>query len=679
MFYPVQPALEQYLGIPGYLLMAFILTSGLALFSYSIYRRSLLLKSAGLDRRTDSLWRRFRDVAIYGIMQKRQARPILTGILHIFVFWGFVVLALRSILLCAIGLKADFALPFPAGPAGGAYNLSKDLADIIVFFACLTLALRRAVTTLIRHEPVHPKGSNLNAYLILGLINFLMVTDIAVEGSALLLGLENKYWLPAAHIVSWLLKGFSKDSIESIFLWNYWLHILSLIFFLNYLPFGKHFHIITALPNVFFRKLEKRFLKGSQWDLKKMEEPEPIGIRKIEDLTWKQILDLYTCTECGRCTAACPATAAGTPLSPMAMTLNMRNHSYNRRSVFPFGRKQIPDDPEYPLIGNAIDPDEIWSCTTCGACEEQCPVFIEYVDKIVEMRRELVLKQADFSMEIEKIFRNMETYEDPWGMGPAHRVEWVRDMGLEKMTLENNADLIYWVGCAGTFDHRAREAVGALIGILTASGISFEILGGEERCCGDFNRSTGNEYLFQVLAEKNIRVLKQRNAKKILTSCPHCYHILKNEYPRLGGNFEVLHHTEFIRDLIKAGKLAMPAEINKTFAFHDPCYLGRYNGIYDAPREILHRIPGSRTVKLKNSREKGFCCGAGGGRFWMAETGEKRINELRVEELLKAESDIIATACPYCLIMLEDGMQAKETTRVVRVMELSEIVQSALK
>ncbi len=678
MHHKVQPALEHYLGIPGSFITLFILIVGLALFFYIIYKRYLLLKSANPDPRFDSLWRRFYDLIIYGIFQKRQPRYLWIGILHIMIFWGFVVLILRSIALYGLGLKAEFILPFMGGSPGEFYHLFKDILEIIVLFACIAAILRRAISRPARYEFKHGKAHKFHAYLVLGLISFLMVTDIAMDGSGTLLGEKSDYWLPAANSVSYLFNGLGPDTLKTIYLWNYWLHILTLMVFLNYLPLGKHFHIITGIFNVFLSKLKKGSIKPPRWGVENIEELDSLGVDKVEDFTWKHILDFYTCTECGRCTDNCPANIVGRPLSPMEVTLKIRDYAYESNPIFNLKGKADSPDQNLHLIGNVITPDEIWSCTTCGACEEECPVFIEYIDKMVEMRRHLVLMESRFPPEIEKIFRNMEVYDDPWGMGRALRTDWAGDLKIKTITEDSDIDLLYWVGCAGAFDDRCKEVAASLVRVLQESGVTFGILGKEERCCGDFARRTGNEYLFQVLVRKNIEILKKCKVKKILTSCPHCYNTFKNEYPQFGGEFEVIHHSEYIAELIKEGNLKLSKELDKTISYHDPCYLGRHNGLYEAPREILKLITGIKTIELERSRDRSFCCGAGGGRYWMEEYG-KRINETRIDEVIEVKPDIITTACPYCLIMLEEGIKAKEeVSGELKALDIIEIVEGTI-
>ncbi|UCG64210.1 MAG: 4Fe-4S dicluster domain-containing protein, partial [Deltaproteobacteria bacterium] len=390
MDHAIQPALERFLGIPGSFVLLFILIVGLALFFYIIYKRYLLLSSGKPDRRIDLLGKRVYDLIVYGILQWKQPRYPWIGILHIMIFWGFVVLALRSITLYGLGIKAGFVLPLMGGSLGDLYDLVKDIFEIIVLFACIAAILRRAISKPARYEFKHGKAHKFHAYLVLGLISLLMVTDIAMDGSGIVLGEEYTFFLPAAHSASYLLSGLSQPALKTFFLWNYWLHVLTLMVFLNYLPLGKHFHIITSLFNVFLHKLKKGSIKPPRWDVANIEDLDLLGVEKVQDFTWKHILDFYTCTECGRCSDNCPANTVGRPLSPMEVTLKVRDYAYQSRPLFGFTGKRNSQDPDLSLIGNILTPDEIWSCTTCGACEEECPVFIEYIDKMIDLRRYMV-------------------------------------------------------------------------------------------------------------------------------------------------------------------------------------------------------------------------------------------------------------------------------------------------
>ncbi|MGB9499193.1 MAG: (Fe-S)-binding protein [Dissulfuribacterales bacterium] len=670
----VHPAAETYLGLSGYILARFIVVFALSVFLYIMYRRYLLLRCGQSDPRFSSLGKRFLGLFIYGILQKKQPRYLWAGVLHIIIFWGFIILGLHSIDLVVQGLWPGFVLPFMKGSFGTFYNRFKDFFELIVLFACIAAILRRALK-----KPERYKGSHqFEAYLVLCLIGFIMITDMLFEGSGLLLLHSEGSWQPAAQSAMLILPSTNPQCLTFIYRLSYWLHILCFFCFLNFLPLSKHFHIITALPNVFFRKLLKGTGKPPQWDAADIDTLNTVGIAKFSDFTWKHILDFFSCTECGRCTDNCPANIIGRPLSPKMISMKLRDHGYQNISIFKSKADGSSKSDALSIVGGIISDDEIWSCTTCGRCEEECPVFIEYIDKIMDMRRHLVLMESKIPTEIEQAFRNMETYADPWGKGLALRNDWARELAVNTITDEDaDMDILYWVGCAGAYDERYKEVAVSFIKILQASEVNFKILGKQERCCGDFARRTGNEYLFQKLAKKNIEILKKYKVKKIVATCPHCYNTLKNEYPQLGGNFEVFHASEFLMELIKEGRLKFSKKFDKTVSYHDPCYLGRHNGIYDIPREILRHIPKIQIKEMEQSRDKSFCCGAGGGHFWMEEQGT-RMNEKRMEHIIEVKPDIISTACPYCLIMLEDGIEVKEIGEWIKAKDLIEIVAEAI-
>ncbi len=680
MHHKVQPALEHYIGIPGSVITLFILIFGLALFFYIIYRRYLLLRSAKPDLRFDSLYQRFYDLIIYGIFQKRQPRYLWIGILHIMIFWGFVVLVLRSITLYGLGVKAEFILPLMEGSIGELYHFFKDIFEIMVLFACIAAILRRAISKPARYEFKHGKAHKFHAYLVLGLISFLMVTDMAMDGSGILLGEESAFWLPAANSAAYLFNGFSQNNLKSIFLWNYWLHILTLMVFLNYLPLGKHFHIITGVFNVFLRKLKKGSIKPPRWDIENIEDLDSLGVEKVEDFTWKHILDFYTCTECGRCTDNCPANTVGRPLSPMEVTLKIRDYAYQSKPLFNFKRKTNSQDQGLSLIGNVIAPDEIWSCTTCGACEEECPVFIEYIDKIVDLRRYMV-ESGMIPKDFQDALLRFEKTGNPFGKPPSKRADWVEELdGVSVKILEegDEVDVLYFVDSYASFDPQIQQVAMAIVKGLNKAGITFGILGPRESDSAHQVRRLGEEGLFQFLVEENIEIFKTCKFKEIVTTDPHAFNTLKNDYP---GNLVVKHYTEFFLPLIESGRLkpAKSLDNEKIYTYHDPCYLGRHNGIYEAPRKILASIPGIKIVEIKTNRDRSFCCGGGDINLWYdIEEEEMRMGEKRVAMAHEAGANVIVTACPFCLLNFDDAIKTSGLEGEMEVVDLMELFMSTL-
>ena len=680
MHHKIQPALEHYLGIPGSVITLFILIGGLALFFYIIYKRYLLLKSAKPDLRFNSLWQRFYDLIIYGIFQWRQPRYLWIGILHIMIFWGFVILALRSITLYGLGIKAGFIFPFMGGFIGEFYLFFKDIFEIIVLFACIAAIVRRAISRPARYEFKHGKAHKFHAYLVLGLISFLMVTDMAIDGSGILLGEKSAFWLAGANIAAYLFHGLSQDTLKSISLWNYWLHILTLMVFLNYLPLGKHFHIITALFNVFFRKLKKGSIKPPRWDIENIEELDSLGVEKVEDFTWKHILDFFTCTECGRCSDNCPANTVGRPLSPMEVTLKIRDYAYQSKPLFNFKAKTDSQDQNLSLIGNVLSPDEIWSCTTCGACEEECPVFIEYIDKMIDLRRYMV-ESGMVPKDFQDALLKFEKTGNPFGKPPSKRADWVKeldDVSVKILEEGDEVDVLYFVDSYASFDPQIQQVAMAIVKGLNKARITFGILGPRESDSAHQVRRLGEEGLFQFLVEENIETFRTVKFKEIVTTDPHAFNTLKNDYP---GDLVVKHYTEFFLPLIESGQLkpAKSLDNEDIYTYHDPCYLGRHNGIYEPPRKILASIPGIQIVEMEKNRDRSFCCGGGDVNLWHdIEEEEMRMGEKRVAMAHEAGANVIVTACPFCLLNFDDAIKTSGLEGQMKVVDLMELLISTL-
>lgn len=674
--------------------VSLILAVGLVIFAYTCYRRGVLLSRAPAEKRFDRIGKRLVGLFEFAFGQERILfKDFRSGIFHAFVFWGFSVVSIRTISLFAIGFDANFHLPGFGGTLGDVYNLLKDIFEILVIVGVVALLIRRII--------FRPKRLTLSiqADIILVTIFILMITDMFIDGSEIAMHsiIPGKaFYTPAGVFVARLfsIMTLSAQTLKTVFVTSYFIHIVGILAFLNYLPYGKHFHILTSLPNVSLRNLQP-YGAIAPMNLED-ENATTFGIDKVEQFDWKSVLDFYTCTECGRCQDQCPAYACDKPLSPKDFTVDLRNNLYSINSALMKKdpaealSKQFTDGrPE--LLGNIIKKETVWACTTCRACEEACPLFIEYVQKIIDLRRHMVLMQGDVSPEAQTALKNMETNSNPWGISFSERGTWAKDLGIKRLAEDKNVEYLYFVGCAGSFDDRAKKISRAFSTLLQKAGVSFGILGEEEQCTGDSARRLGNEYLFQILAKQNIETFNRYGVKKIITTCPHCYNTIKNEYPQFGGCYEVVHHTELLLSLLKSEKLRVGSEVpafrrsgekssgtqehknSETYTFHDSCYLGRYNNIYSAPREILKRL-GLNLEEMKNSKELGRCCGAGGGWMWMEDTEGTRINHKRLEDVEETSANSVASACPFCLTMLDDATKDKKLEDKYAIKDIAEIL-----
>ncbi|MCX8056160.1 MAG: heterodisulfide reductase-related iron-sulfur binding cluster [Ignavibacteria bacterium] len=638
--------------------------ASLIVFFFSIRKLYYGLKLGKKENRFDRISERLKNVIVIGFGQSKLFREPIAGLMHAFIFWGFCALFIVVVESVIQGFVPTFTFNF-LGYFYSAITFTQDLFGVLVIVGIITAVFRRFIFPVKRLHS--EKDGNMDAAFILSLITIVI---ISMYGQNLFNYHTENY---AFRFFSDFLKdelGVQKSHVVYEYFW--WIHIVTILIFLNYLPYSKHLHVITSLPNVFFAKLppEKNTLKPLNLE---DEQATVFGALDVEHLTWKQIFDGYSCTECGRCTAACPANFTGKALSPRKIIMDIRQR-LNELNYH--GSDQTIK--EKTLIHNFITDEEVWACTTCNACVTECPVMIEHVDTIVDLRRGLVLTESNFPSELNVVFRNLETNFTPWAFSYMDRAAWAEGLNVKIAAQDNSPELLFWVGCAGSFDERYKKVSRSIVKILNQAGIDFKILGTEEKCNGDAARRLGNEYLAQMLMMENIQTLEKYGVKKILTACPHCYHSLKNEYPQFGGKYEVIHHTELINQLIKDGSLKPSKELELNLTYHDSCYLGRYNDIYNSPRNILNSIEGIELKEMKRSFDKGFCCGAGGGRMFLEEKEGKRINIERTEEALSLNVNTIATACPFCMTMLTDGVKAKDANEKVMVKDVAEIVAESL-
>ncbi|MCU0683093.1 MAG: (Fe-S)-binding protein [Polyangiaceae bacterium] len=736
-------------------------------FLVSAMRRWDLLRVGRAEDRFGDLGDRVGGVLTYAFAQKKMHYYRSAGLAHQFIFLGFLVVSVNTLILWGRGLYAPFNLFVfaPWQPAGMAYELLRDVFALLVLFGALYFMYLRTIKT--RRMTLSTEGM-----VILGIIVTMMLTDFLYHGSMLALharwpepgcgarvgeptglcavvadviapldpaghpaaagGPSFHPFAPVGSLVSLVLAAAPASVLVTLAHLGFWTHATLVLVFLNLLPHSKHFHIITAIPNVFFREVRPRgrlpLMAPSSDQLMEVvgaasekDDPleAPVGVARAEHFTWKAILDFYTCTECGRCSDNCPAHRTGKLLSPKQLTLDLRDHIYGREKElvgkyadpkgYPYGVLRhapaegateaaeteataapadgatnghaLPVVPYEPinLVTNVVHPDVLWACTTCRACEEQCPVMISYVDKIVSMRRNLVVVQGEFPAELQKPFNGMETNGNPWNLSRMDRGAWSEGLGVPLMSEKPDAEVLFWVGCAASYDDRAKKIARSTARLLLEAKVPFAVLGEEETCTGDPARRAGNEYLFLTLAEQNAATLNgyrdQGGVKKIVTSCPHCFNTLLNEYPDLGAKYEVVHHADFLLGLLAEKRLKPKKSVQGRVVYHDSCYLGRYNDVYESPRQILQAIPGVELVEVENwNRNKGLCCGAGGAQMWMEEQNKDRVNVKRTLQLLETKATTVASACPFCMTMLTDGLKAQELEAKVRQLDVAEML-----
>jgi Fe-S oxidoreductase len=667
------PTQASYFGVQGTLLFALLLSISAAFFVYTISRRwQLMTEGGGADPRWDRIPERIWSVIKLGIFQRRMFRDPYAGIYHMLIFSGFVILGVRTASLVFEGLFPGAALPFLSSGFWESYLLVKDLV-LVSTLAGVALALgRRHLFKKMRLDP------SFDADFILLLIGSLMATDLLAGAAKANLspGLGSA-WEPFTSGLGRILQGTSGSSLTTLYFSCWWIHLATIFAFGNYLPFAKHFHIITAIPNLFFRTLVPG--KLGTFDIEKAAEAEKFGVSEIEEFTWKQKLDIFTCTECGRCREVCPTHLTGKTLTPKGFMSDLRAALYTDADAIidgQTGRGNGTAPERRPLIGGWIDEETIWGCTTCRYCESACPVGITFIDKIVDMRRHLVLAKSEFPREAQTSFNGMERQGNPWNLPAADRGAWTSELPFPVLTMAeaNGADVevLFWVGCAGSYEEKGKRVSRSLAMLLQQAGVRFAILGREETCSGDPARRLGNEYLFQTLAQQNVEMLNGYGVKKVVTNCPHCFNTLRNEYEDFGGTYQVVHGTELVAELIAEGRIRLAPSQPKSITFHDPCYLGRHNEVYDAPRDVLHAIPGLEVKELPRSREYGLCCGAGGGRMWLDEKIGARINQTRFAEIEELGTDAVAVACPFCMVMIGNAKtEMNGKTEAFDVLELA--------
>ncbi len=651
----------------------FIFISALVFFISNVKRIVNYILLGQDENRFNKPLKRIKNVLIVAFAQSKLLREPVAGLIHFLIFWGFIIFLFAVLESIIQGFYAEFSLRF-LGPVYKIISFMQDIFGLLILVSVLIALYRRFIKKIARLRTDN-KG-NLEAALILMLIFGVVVSMYGQNAAYFALNkfnmLENEF-RPVSLILSKNIFSNSVNISSVSYEVFWWIHILLILAFLNLLPYSKHFHVITSVPNVYFSKLNEERFTLTKINLED-EDKVQFGASDFEHLTWKQILDGFACTECGRCTASCPASIAGKKLSPREIIKNIRRRTEEKAPLILNG---INNDEvlSKTLIRNYISEEEIWACTTCGACVNECPVMIEHIDSIIEFRRNLVLMESDFPSELNVVFKNLETNFNPWAFSALDRAGWADGMNIKTMAEDPDCEILFWVGCTGSYDSRYQKVTKSIAILMQNANINFRILGNEEKCTGDIARRLGNEYLAQILIQENIETLNKYNVKNIVTACPHCYNIIKNEYPNFGGNYSVIHHTELIKDLLISGKLKLKESLfNQKITYHDSCYLGRYNNIYDSPREVLIKINNVKLIEMERNKDKGFCCGAGGGRMFLEEDEGKRVNEIRTKEAIMTDADIIASACPFCMTMLTDGLKSFNKSNEIAVKDISEIV-----
>ncbi len=696
-------------GPVGAVIFAIVLVTAWVIFGLRVRTLVGLMRSGRPENRFDRIGDRIKFFLLMVLGQRGVLRDPLPGLAHFFTFWGFIIIQFDALNLWAMGL--GFKLPILSSPA---FAWVLDFFIVAAFFSLLFFTFRRIV---LRPKSLRSQSHGMaDAFVILGLITLVLVTLVAFEVFAYA-ATNGADWTPFGAWLGPMVEGVGKEGAVAIASVAWWGNVLTVLGFLMYLPYSKHLHLLATPFNVFFRNFGPR---GALQPIENLEEREDYGVHEVTQFTWKQLLDGYACTECGRCNSVCPALATDKPLWPKEIILGVKEELFATAGMTIVGAgAAVAEAAREPMVGGVIKEESLWACTNCGACVEICPVSIEHVQKIDDMRRYLVMEESSFPQEVTPLFNNLERNGNPWEISNDTRAEWAAGLGVPTLAEDPDVDVLYWVGCMGSFDARNRKVATAFAKVMQAAGVRFGILGPEESCTGDPARRIGNEYLYYMLAQQNIETLngygfgkgaaatdgangangasggngasaapyrgvgvepgRAYNVKTVVATCPHCFNTIKNEYPQLGGSFEVVHHTEFIDRLISSGQLRLPVGFDRRkLTYHDPCFIGRWNDVYDEPRRVLNVINAEGVQEMARSRNRSFCCGGGGGRVWMEEKVGKRINNTRVQEALDTGADAMAAACPFCITMFEDGIKAVEASDRFGVEDIAEILARAL-
>jgi Fe-S oxidoreductase/nitrate reductase gamma subunit len=668
-----------YWNVPGKDLMWLVLAVQLAVLGYGAYRRWARWRGTVRFARLDEIGARLRAVAAQVLAQRRLLRERGAGLAHLAFSWGFGLLLVGTAVAM---LDEDFGIPVMRGAFYLWFqSLALDLAGLAALAGVAVMLWRRHVTKAPRlREPADRPEGTLDA-LVPVLFLVILVTGFAMEGARITV-LQDPWgpWSPVGWATGVALRQAVPEdaALKGLHAGLWWFHLVVASAFVAAIPYTKLAHIVTAPLDVFLAPIAPADHALRPVDFEKATR---LGVSARGDLHWKHALDAETCTQCGRCQAVCPAWAAGQPLSPKALVADLRDHVRGRPARPPVHLPAGADRPlaagELPALVAAVSPEAVWTCVTCGACMEACPLGVEHVPTVVEIRRHLVMEAASYPERLQAAMASLDSRGTPYQGTSTSRTAWARGLDVPLMAKRRRAEWLYWVGCASAFDERGQKVARAIATVLKRAGVDFAILGDEESCTGDAARRIGDELLFTTCAQRVLETLGRYEFGAIVTGCAHCFHSLKNEYPKLGGSFRVLHHTELLRDLLAAGRLQTRAAAPQVVTFHDPCYLGRYNGECDAPRAVLDAIPGLRTTEMARSRALSFCCGGGGGHTWMGEIAGGRISHARADQAIDTGARTVATACPFCASMLKDGLAVRSPGGGPQVLDVAEIVEVA--
>ncbi|MDV2583137.1 (Fe-S)-binding protein [Alkalibacillus haloalkaliphilus] len=673
------------------------------LFVQVVRTRIAYIKLGRKSEYDQDVKQRLKDIWVYVFGQKKLLKDMKSGIIHVMMFYGFLLVQFGAIDYIWKGLNPESHLPFGIFYPG--FVFFQEIVTLTILVAVVWAFYRRYIEKLVRLKRGFKAG------LVLIFIGTLMVTVLAGNGFELIWHEHSLTWSePVASAIAAAFMWMSPTVAAVMFYIMWWIHLVALLAFLVYVPQSKHAHLIAGPANVYFNQDKKHGkLEPINFDMDEMEESdeEPsFGVGKVEDLSELQLLDLYACVECGRCTDVCPASGSGKMLSPMDVLVKIRDHLTEKGAAVTGKQAWVPSyafagtagnqavEPDnslaeqvmnQQLIGDVVTEEELWACTTCRNCEDACPVMNQHVDTIIDLRRYLVMTEGKMDPEAQRAMMNIERQGNPWGLSKKDRENWREmDETLNIPTVKEMSkageefEYLFWVSSMGSYDNRSQKIALAFARLMNKAGVKFAILGNKERNSGDTPRRLGNEFLFQELAEKNIKEFEKNGVKKIVTIDPHAYNIFKNEYPDFGFEGEVYHHTELLAELINEGRLAPQEAVNEKITFHDSCYLGRYNEVYNPPRDILQSIPGVEYVEIERNRENGMCCGAGGGMMWMEETTGNRVNVARTEQALEVSPNTISSGCPFCLTMLTDGTKAKEVDEEVTTQDVAEVLERSI-